>query len=153
MATSDRDILITPNTSTSNDPKIEFKGGGTLAGSASTITMVALAKTAHEGVIDIRATDGDTIASFSETNTGTLFSVSDDSGSAKFQVHETGVVDTSLSSGALGLPVGLTSERPPDPSAGFMRWNSTSNSMEVYNGTDWAEVIIDYTPSGSTILG
>ena len=101
MATSDRDIIITPNRSQSNDPKIEFKGGGTLAGSASTITMVALAKTAHEGVLDIRATDGDTIASFSETNTGTLFSVSDDSGSAKFQVNETGVVDTSLSSGAL----------------------------------------------------
>ena len=48
MATSDRDIIITPNRSQSNNPKIEFKGGGTAAGSASTITMVALAKTSHE---------------------------------------------------------------------------------------------------------
>ena len=69
MATSDRDIIITPNRSQSNDPKIEFKGGGTNAGSASTITMVALAKTAHEGVVEFHATDGDTIASFAEQQT------------------------------------------------------------------------------------
>ena len=73
MATSDRDIIITPNRSQSNDPKIEFKGGGTNAGSASTITMVALAKTAHEGVVQFQGADGDTIAAFSEDNTGSLF--------------------------------------------------------------------------------
>jgi len=153
MATSDRDIIITPNRSQSNDPKIEFKGGGTAAGSASTITMVALAKTAHEGVVEFKATDGDTIVAFGEVNTGSLFSVTDDLGATKFEVNETGVVNTSLNSGALGLPVGATTERPSTPQAGYTRWNSTNKSMEVYNGVGWAEIITDYTPSGSTSFG
>ena len=153
MATSDRDIIITPNRSQSNDPKIEFKGGGTATGSASTITMVALAKTAHEGVVQFQATDGDTIAAFSEYNSGSLFSVTSDDGKTRFEVNDSGVVDTKLSSGALGLPVGTTTERPNVPQAGYTRWNSTNKSMEIYNGTDWVEIVTDYFPSGSTSFG
>ena len=150
MATSDRDIIITPNRSQSNDPKIEFKGGETAAGSASTITMVALAKTAHEGVVQFQGADGDTIAAFSEDNTGSLFSISDDTGSTKFQVNSTGVVDAKLNSGALGLPVGTSSERPLDASAGYIRWNSTNGAVEVYTGNEWTEMISEYFPTGST---
>ena len=150
MATSDRDILITPNTSTSNDPKIEFKGGGTAAGSASTITMTALPKGPNDGVVDFKSASGDTIAAFSEVNTGSLFSVTDDMGATKFEVNETGVINTSLNSGALGLPVGATSERPDTPVGGYTRWNSTNSAMDIYNGTDWVEVVTDYFPSGST---
>ena len=150
MATSDRDIIITPNRSQSNNPKIEFKGGGTAAGSASTITMTALPKGPNEGVVEFKGVDGNTIASFAEVNTGSLFSVSDDDGEVKFDVNETGVVNTSLNSGALGLPVGTTTERPSVPQGGYTRWNSTNSAMEIYNGTDWVEVVTDYFPSGST---
>ena len=153
MATSDRDIIITPNRSQSNDPKIEFKGGGTAAGSASTITMTALPKGPNEGVVEFKGVDGNTIASFAEVNTGSLFSVSDDVGEVKFEVNETGVINTSLNSGALGLPVGATTERPDVPQAGFTRWNSTTKSMEIYNGENWMEVIADYFPSGSCFFG
>jgi len=153
MATSDRDIIITPNRSQSNDPKIEFKGGGAAAGSASTITMTALPKGPNEGVVEFKGADGDTIASFAEVNTGSLFSVSDDVGEVKFEVNETGVINTSLNSGALGLPVGATTERPDVPQAGFTRWNSTTKSMEIYNGENWMEVIADYFPSGSCFFG
>ena len=153
MATSDRDIIITPNRSQSNDPKIEFKGGGTAAGSASTITMTALPKGPNEGVVEFKGVDGNTIASFAEVNTGSLFSVSDDIGEVKFEVNETGVINTSLNSGALGLPVGATTERPDVPQAGFTRWNSTTKSMEIYNGENWMEVIADYFPSGSCFFG
>ena len=153
MATSDRDIIITPNRSQSNDPKIEFKGGGTAVGSASTITMVALAKTAHEGVVAFQATDGDTIASFSEVNTGSLFSVTDDLGATRFEVNETGVVNTSLNSGALGLPVGTSTNRPDDSQAGYTRWNTTQKALEVYNGDDWVTLVSDYFPSGSCHFG
>ena len=152
MATSDRDIIITPNRSQSNDPKIEFKGGGTAAGSASTITMTALPKGPNDGVVEFKGADGNTIASFAEVNTGSLFSVSDDVGEVKFDVNETGVVNTSLNSGALGLPVGTTTERPSIPQGGYTRWNSTNSAMEIYNGTDWVEVVTDYFPSGSTNL-
>ena len=153
MATSDRDIIITPNRSQSNDPKIEFKGGGTAAGSASTITMTALPKGPNEGVVEFKATDGETIASFSEVNTGSLFSVTDEAGETKFEVNETGVVNTSLNSGALGLPVGTSTERPEDAQAGYTRWNSANSAMEIYNGVECVEVITDHYPSGSTTIG
>ena len=152
MATSDRDIIITPNRSQSNDPKIEFKGGGTATGSASTITMVAIAKTAHEGVVEFKATDGDTIAAFGEVNTGSLFSVTGDDGITKIEVNDTGVINASGSTGALGLPVGVSTSRPDDPQAGYTRWNTTNSAMEIYNGSEWIEIIADYFPSGSTVF-
>ena len=153
MATSDRDIIITPNRSQSNDPKIEFKGGGTAAGSASTITMVAIAKTANEGAVEFQDVDGDTIAAFSEVNTGSLFSVTDDTGEVKLDVSDTGVIDTGLNSGALGFPVGTSTERPNNPQAGYTRWNSANSELEVYNGSEWVAIVSDYFPSGSTIIG
>ena len=153
MATSDRDIIITPNRSQSNDPKIEFKGGGTATGSASTITMVAIAKTAHEGVVEFKATDGDTIAAFGEVNTGSIFSVSDDEGKTRFEVNDIGVVNLSENSGALGLPVGFTTTRPTTPQAGYTRWNTTQKALEVYNGDDWVTLVSDYFPSGSCHFG
>ena len=150
MAYSDKDILITPNTGQSNDPKIEFKGA--TAGSASTITMYASPRADGAGVVEFKANDGDTIASFAEQQTGSLFSVTDESGITKFEVNETGVVNTSGSSGALGLPVGVTSSRPENPQAGYTRWNSTNSSMEVYDGADWVSIITDYFPSGSVVF-
>jgi len=150
MANSDKDILITPNTGQSNDPKIEFKGA--TAGSASTITMYASPRADGAGVVEFKANDGDTIASFAEQQTGALFSVTDDSGETKFEVNETGVVNTSGSSGALGLPVGVTSSRPENPQAGYTRWNSSNSSMEVYDGADWVSIITDYFPSGSVVF-
>ena len=148
MANSDKDILITPNRGQSNDPKIEFTGA--TAGSASTITMTAVSKAAGDGVLDISDSGGESIVAFSEDTTGALFSVSDDSGSAKFQVNPTGVVDAKLNSGALGLPVGASSERPSNPSAGYIRWNSTNGAVEVYTGNEWTEMVTEYFPTGST---
>ena len=53
---------------------------------------------------------------------------------------------------AIKLPRGSTSERPTDTSTTtpYMRWNSTNSALEVYNGSEWVEIITDYFPSGST---
>ena len=150
MANSDKDILITPNQGQSNDPKIEFSGA--TAGSASTITMIASPNADGDGTLDIQSSDNVSIAAFSESNTGSLMSVSDDSGVSRFDVSETGVVNISQNTGALGLPVGTTTERPADPLAGHTRWNSTNSAMEIYTGNEWVEVITDYYPNGSTIF-
>jgi len=150
MANSDKDILITPNQGQSHDPKIEFSGA--TAGSASTITMIASPKADGDGTLDIQSSDNVSIAAFSESNTGSLMSVSDDSGVSRFDVSETGVVNISQNTGALGLPVGTTTERPADPLAGHTRWNSTNSAMEIYTGNEWVEVITDYFPNGSTIF-
>ena len=93
MANSDKDILITPNTGQSNDPKIEFSGA--TVGSSSTITMSAKSKADGQGVLNIESSSSTSIAAFSETNTGTLFSITNDNGQSKFEVNETGVVNTS----------------------------------------------------------
>jgi len=55
-------------------------------------------------------------------------------------------------SSAIKLPRGTTSERPTDTSSTtpYMRWNSTNSALEVYNGSEWVEIITDYFPSGST---
>ena len=153
MAISDKDIVITPNkwAASGTDPSIEFKGS--TVGSSSTITMVAVGRTDNDGVLSIKAADGDTIAAFSEQQTGSLFSVTDDTGLTKFEVNETGVVNTSGSSGALGVPVGFTTERPASPQAGYTRWNTNAAALEVYTGTSWVSIVSDYFPSGSTVFG
>ena len=151
MANSDKDIIITPNRGQSNDPKIEFTGA--TVGSSSTITMVAVGKSDGEGVLDISSSSGDTIVAFAEDNTGSLFSITSDDGKTRFEVNDTGVVDTKLSSGALGIPVGTTTERPEVSYAGYTRWNSSTSSLEIYDGSNWVDVITDYFPSGSTIFG
>ena len=39
--------------------------------------------------------------------------------------------------GSLNLPAGTTAQRPASPVAGMMRYNSTLNVVEYYNGTIW----------------
>ena len=39
--------------------------------------------------------------------------------------------------GGLFLPVGTTAQRPASPATGMMRFNTTTSSVEVYNGTSW----------------
>ena len=53
---------------------------------------------------------------------------------------------------AVALPKGTTAQRPTAV-AGMLRWNTTTGAAELYNGAEWIEVITDYVPSGSTILG
>ena len=112
--------------------------------------MKAVPRADGQGSLGIEDSSGESIVAFSEDNTEPLFSVTDDSGTAKFQVNDTGVVDAKLNSGALGLPVGTSSERPLDASAGYIRWNSTNGAVEVYTGNEWTEMISEYFPTGST---
>lgn len=62
-------------------------------------------------------------------------------------------IDISEKTDAVALPVGTTAQRPSTAYGGYIRWNSTSSALEVYNGTNWVEIISDYFPSGSTTLG
>jgi hypothetical protein len=42
------------------------------------------------------------------------------------------------STGGLYLPVGTTAQRPASPTTGQMRFNTTTGSVETYNGTSWS---------------
>jgi hypothetical protein len=39
--------------------------------------------------------------------------------------------------GGLFLPVGETFQRPASPATGQIRFNTTTGSVEVYNGSSW----------------
>jgi len=62
-------------------------------------------------------------------------------------------LDLASTSDSVALPVGTTAQRPSTAYGGYIRWNSTNTALEVYNGTNWVEIISDYFPSGSTTLG
>jgi hypothetical protein len=49
-------------------------------------------------------------------------------------------VGKTSSTGSAVLPSGTDGERDGSPSAGYLRWNTTSASAEVYDGTAWAAV-------------
>jgi hypothetical protein len=61
-------------------------------------------------------------------------------------------IDAGQKTDAVALPKGTTAQRPTAV-AGMIRWNTTTGAAELYNGAEWIEVITDYIPSGSTILG
>jgi hypothetical protein len=42
--------------------------------------------------------------------------------------------------GFLGLPVGTTAQRPVSPAAGYMRYNTTANIIELWTGSNWINV-------------
>ena len=48
--------------------------------------------------------------------------------------------------GAIDLAAGTNAQRPGSPSAGMLRFNSTSNEFEGYNGSAWGDI------GGSVIL-
>jgi hypothetical protein len=61
-------------------------------------------------------------------------------------------LDASRETDAFALPQGTTAQRPTGNNP-YIRWNTTNSALEVYNGTDWVEIITDYFPTGSVILG
>ena len=60
-------------------------------------------------------------------------------------------VDLSQTTSGIALPQGTTAQRPT-VSSPYLRWNTSNNALEVYNGSNWVEIISDYFPSGSIIL-
>mgnify|MGYP000020562083 CR=1 FL=1 len=52
-------------------------------------------------------------------------------------VDATGVVTKASTTGAIQMPVGTTAQRPAAPSVGMMRFNTTLNTFEGWNGTIW----------------
>jgi hypothetical protein len=88
MATTDKNIVITPNIGQNSDPKIAFSGANTAVG-AQTINLNVYPN--DGGTISFEGSSGQL---FSITNklTGTLFSVNDVSGIPSIEVLDTGLV-------------------------------------------------------------
>ena len=61
-------------------------------------------------------------------------------------------LDASQATDAFAFPEGTTAQRPTGDSK-YIRFNTTNSALEFYNGTEWVEIITDYFPTGSVILG
>ena len=61
-------------------------------------------------------------------------------------------LDLKSKTDAIALPQGTTAQRPSGNNP-YIRYNTTNTALEFYDGTNWVEIISDYFPSGSVILG
>ena len=50
------------------------------------------------------------------------------------------VVTKTSATGSGVLPAGTTGQRDGSPSAGYLRWNTTDTSAEIYDGSAWSPV-------------
>ena len=76
----------------------------------------------------------------------------------KVQANNSGVIITGITTvegtGGIKMPRGTTTERPSVGStSNYMRYNTTNSALEFYNGTGWVELVGEYNPTSSFILG
>jgi hypothetical protein len=72
------------------------------------------------------------------TTTTALQTTGDTTGNIVLQ-PDSGVATVSAT-GALGNPSGTTAQRPGSPVTGQQRWNTTTGSLEIYDGAAWGSV-------------
>ena len=68
-----------------------------------------------------------------------ITTTADNSGTLEFQAIS-GIVEMDNVTGALALPKGTTAQRPATLITGMQRWNTTTGSIEVYDGAAWGSV-------------
>ena len=150
----DNNVSYTPDQATQNpNNQLKIENHSTTADSFVSMAMRARACDFHLGVKNNGA-----------DNSGRLFLVHQDTTNKEVvSVLSTGSVgissatpktdvDISQKTGAVALPQGTTAQRPTG-SAPYIRKNTTNNALEYFDGTSWVEIITDYFPTGSTILG
>ena len=156
MANSDKNIVITPNISSTTDySKIVFSGADAST-AAQNVTLRVLPTSG--GTLSFEGSAGQ-LLSIVNTMTGTLFSANDISGMPSIEVLDTGLVklaqyngavaiSTSTSAGAgtstYALTIGGTNKiagavtigdtPPASPTNGTLWWDSTYLALRIYYG-------------------
>ena len=125
-----------------NLPGVNASGNQDTTGNAATATALATSRningTGFDGSADI------TVTAAAGTLTGTSLNSSVTGSSLTslgtlLALNSSGDI-TMSGTGAIKIPVGTTAQRPGSPSVGQFRWNSTTSSAEIYNGTAFAPV-------------
>ena len=90
--------------------------------------------TASSYALNVPAVNGNLITS-GDTNTITASMIGNINGIPLTSV--TANTFQFVGTGAVTLPVGTTAQEPASPVAGMIRYNTTTNNFEGYNGTSW----------------
>ena len=145
VGTDDPTYLIDAHT-TSGNSQLRLKSGGDLA-------QIILESTDTSGHSQINFADADSsnigMLQYFHSDNHMEFTVNS---AERLRITSTGLIDASTNTTAVALPQGTTAQRPSG-SAPYIRKNTTNNALEYYDGTSWVEIITDYFPTGSTILG
>jgi len=137
----DAELAALAGLTSAADKGIQFTGSGT----AATYDLT----TAGKALLD----DVDASAQRTTLGLGTLATVSPtgtadattflrgDNTYAVVSVTPTAVSDqANASTGYFDLPAGTTGQRPGSPTSGNMRYNTSTNGFEGYNGTAWGSI-------------
>lgn len=170
MANSDKNIIITPNTGSSSDPKIEFTDGNN-ASIELEVQESASGPQLTFKTPGIFGTNLFAVTNFSED--GTVFNLSGSDDVPLFTVEDNREVrlvpnggyvgietsgpetalDMSGSNSSLTLPNGTLSDRPNSENNGQMRYNTETGSIEARVGDTWVDVVTDYQMYASVSFG
>lgn len=167
-ARANQDIVLTPNDNTLvagrsytnsvasevTSVTVSHTAHGLSVGSY--VLVSSATNTSLNGLYAVTATpslDTFTYQVFGSTTagSGTLSYLKDGAVRAGGSVNVTGAINSTANlvvggnahfggTGALRLPAGTTGQRPAATSTGMIRYNSTTNQAEIYNGTSWEEV-------------
>lgn len=94
-------------------------------------------------VVIFSATSITLLGGSGSTNFLPIFTTSTEVGSSSIS-QANNILDVDLT-GAVTIPVGTTAERPGTPEVGMLRYNSTLNQYEVYDGSNFVELGNSYT--------
>lgn len=115
-----------------SDTEIQYNSGDTLDGISGWTTN---GTTTVTGVGSLLIT-GDAIIDNIGINGNTVYA-NDTNGNVIITANGTGVPDFHLQTTALWFPVGTTAQRPGSPSAGYVRFNTTTSTLETFDGSSW----------------
>jgi len=102
MALTDKDILITPNIGSANEPKIEFKGASASVGPS---TITATIYPTNNGTLSFDGTAGQLFSITNNLTSGSIFSVNDVSGIPSIDVDANGTINFGSYGGNIGVGV------------------------------------------------
>ena len=105
---------------------------GTLVANIEAATVSATGNITVGGTVDGRDIDTD------GTKLDTIETNADVTDAAN--VESAGAVMESGNNASAKIPSGTTAQRDGSPSAGFFRWNTTTSSAEIYDGSAWGLV-------------